>query len=213
MKAIRLPAGPRALLFDLDSTLYTHPEYAAYQNDILVEEFARIRGVSVSEAHDYVEEARSRISRRTGKATSLGNAMAELGIDISTSVAWRTRLIRPSEWLSPDARLQAALSALADRFALAVVTNNPRTVGEKSLRALGVRESFRLVVGLDDTLVSKPAREPFEYAARRLGTPASDCVSIGDRYDVDLAVPLELGMGAILVDGVEDVYRLPEILG
>lgn len=74
-----------------------------------------------------------------------------------------------------------------------------------------MEDSFREVVGLDDTMVSKPAREPFELAARRLGVPAGDCVSVGDRYDVDLAVPLELGMGAVLVDGAEDVYRLPEL--
>jgi phosphoglycolate phosphatase/putative hydrolase of the HAD superfamily len=42
-------------------------------------------------------------------------------------------------------------------------------------------------------------------------TPES-CLSVGDRYDIDIALPLELGMGGILVDGVEDVYRLPELL-
>ena len=29
---------------------------------------------------------------------------------------------------------------------------------------------------------------------------------------MDLSVPLEMGMGAILVGGVSDVYLLPEIL-
>ncbi|MDR2796887.1 MAG: HAD family hydrolase, partial [Treponema sp.] len=32
--------------------------------------------------------------------------------------------------------------------------------------------------------------------------------SVGDRYDMDIALPLSLGMGGILVDGVEDVYHL-----
>jgi phosphoglycolate phosphatase/putative hydrolase of the HAD superfamily len=36
-------------------------------------------------------------------------------------------------------------------------------------------------------------------------------VSIGDRCDIDIALPLELGMGGILVEGVEDVYALGEI--
>jgi phosphoglycolate phosphatase/putative hydrolase of the HAD superfamily len=35
---------------------------------------------------------------------------------------------------------------------------------------------------------------------------------VGDRYDIDIALPLELGMGGILVDGVEDVYRLPALI-
>ncbi|GHV96069.1 hypothetical protein AGMMS50293_23890 [Spirochaetia bacterium] len=38
------------------------------------------------------------------------------------------------------------------------------------------------------------------------------CLSVGDRYDMDLARPRELGMGGILVDGVADVYGLPALL-
>jgi phosphoglycolate phosphatase/putative hydrolase of the HAD superfamily len=40
-----------------------------------------------------------------------------------------------------------------------------------------------------------------------LGVPPESCVSIGDRYDIDIATPLEMGMGGVLVTGVEDVYR------
>ncbi len=211
MKVFRLPASPRAILFDLDSTLYSHPEYAAFQSDVLVRELARVRCVEETRIRGEIRAVRDRITRETGKVTSLGNAMAELGVDIPTSVAWRERLIKPGDWLSRDGMLAEALSALAGRFLLAVVTNNPRSVGLETLETLGVDDSFRVVVGLDDTMVSKPAREPFELAARLLGLPVGDCVSVGDRYDVDLSVPLELGMGAILVDGVEDVYRLPEL--
>jgi phosphoglycolate phosphatase/putative hydrolase of the HAD superfamily len=59
---------------------------------------------------------------------------------------------------------------------------------------------------------SKPASEPYLLAAQAAGTPPAACVSVGDRYDVDLAVPLALGMGAILVVGVEDVYALPDVI-
>lgn len=211
MRVFRLPTTPRAVLFDLDSTLYSHRDYAAFQSDVLIRELARVRGAAEGAVRAEVEAARRRIAAETGKVTSLGNAMAELGVDIPTSAAWRARLIRPREWLSPDPELAAALEELSRFLALAVVTNNPRSVGLETLEALGVGESFRTVVGLDDTMASKPAREPFELAVRRLGVSAETCVSVGDRYDVDLAVPLDLGMGAVLVDGVEDVYRLPEL--
>jgi phosphoglycolate phosphatase/putative hydrolase of the HAD superfamily len=35
---------------------------------------------------------------------------------------------------------------------------------------------------------------------------------VGDRYDVDIAPALELGMGGILVEGVEEVYSLKGFL-
>lgn len=74
-----------------------------------------------------------------------------------------------------------------------------------------MRDTFKAVVGLDSTLKSKPETEPFELALRLLDLRPEVCLSIGDRFDVDLAPALALGMGGILVTGVEDVYRLPEI--
>jgi phosphoglycolate phosphatase/putative hydrolase of the HAD superfamily len=67
-------------------------------------------------------------------------------------------------------------------------------------------------VGLDTCLLSKPNREIFLKAAAMCEVSANRCISVGDRFDIDIALPLELGMGGILVDGVEDVYKLPEIL-
>lgn len=213
MRVFFLPERPRALLFDIDGTLYDNEPYTRFQVEVLVEELARLRGRPLDEVRAEVERVRNELGSREGRATtSLGNAMAALGVDLATSVAWRERLIEPSAWLDRDERLDAALAHLAERFKLAAVTNNPRLVAMKGLAALGVAERFAAVVGLDDTLRSKPAREPFLLAARLLGVPSDECVSIGDRHDVDLAVPLELGMGGILVDGASDVYRLPELL-
>ena len=146
-------------------------------------------------------------------ATSLGKLFAALGIEIATSVRWREECVEPAKWLGRDARLDHALNLLSKKYALALMTNNPRLIGEKSLLALGVRQRFSVLVGLDDTYTGKPSPEPFIETARRLGLDPSRCVSIGDRFDVDLAPAMELGMGAILVDGVEDVYRLSELLG
>jgi phosphoglycolate phosphatase/putative hydrolase of the HAD superfamily len=53
---------------------------------------------------------------------------------------------------------------------------------------------------------------PFEKFSNFSRCPPETCVSIGDRYDIDLDIPLQMGMGGILVDGVEDVYCLPELL-
>jgi phosphoglycolate phosphatase/putative hydrolase of the HAD superfamily len=95
---------------------------------------------------------------------------------------------------------------------LALVSNNPRSVVEASLACLDVGSAFELAIGLDDSLRSKPDPASFILALSRLGLGAESCLSIGDRYDVDIAPALGLGMGAILVDGVEDVYRLPDCL-
>jgi HAD superfamily hydrolase (TIGR01509 family) len=211
MKAVAIKGDPSALVFDLDNTLYTNPAYAAFQEEVLVERLGRELGIGTDAAAARIAALRAeRESAGLGK-TSLGKLFAAIGIDIATSVAWREECIEPSKWLAKDQKLDRALSALSKRFALALMTNNPRLIGEKSLEALGVRRHFSVLVGLDDTLSGKPAPEPFALVSRRLGLDPSRCVSIGDRFDVDLAPAMELGMGAILVDGVEDVYLLPEL--
>ena len=52
--------------------------------------------------------------------------------------------------------------------------------------------------------------EPFETAVERLGggIKAENCLAVGDRYDMDIKLPLEMGMGGILVSGVEEVYQI-----
>jgi len=222
----RIPPVIRAILFDIDGTLYTNAAYVRFQQDVLMEELARVSGESVQAVTSALDAART---QNPGKTGSLGNAMAALGIDIATSVEWRNRLIDPGKFLKPDPLLRQTLSGLTDvsrqrqstsrgtlndetPLVLMAVTNNPRRTGEATLDALGVLDLFKRVVGLDDTMKSKPAREPYLLAASLAGVENARCISIGDRYEVDLAVPLELGMGAVLVSGVEDVYRLPATL-
>ncbi len=226
MTIYRIPPVIRAILFDIDGTLYTNAAYVRFQQDVLMEELARVSGESVQAVTSALDAART---QNPGKTGSLGNAMAALGIDIATSVEWRNRLIDPGKFLKPDPLLRQTLSGLTDvsrqrqstsrgtlndetPLVLMAVTNNPRRTGEATLDALGVLDLFKRVVGLDDTMKSKPAREPYLLAASLAGAENATCISIGDRYEVDLAVPLELGMGAVLVSGVEDVYRLPATL-
>jgi phosphoglycolate phosphatase/putative hydrolase of the HAD superfamily len=198
------------LIFDIDSTLYSNDAYAAFQNDALIQRLADERHVAFANAKAEVDRARkARADRSGGKTTSLGNAFLELGVSIQTSVRWRIEEIEPKKWLSRDASLVAALRSLAGNgYKLCSVTNNPRQVGEKALDALGVYDYFDFVIGLDDTFKSKPEPEPFLLAAKKGEEPHERCVSIGDRYDVDCATPISLGMGAILVDGVRDVYEM-----
>jgi FMN phosphatase YigB (HAD superfamily) len=212
MKVVSINSEPAALIFDLDNTLYTNPAYANFQENVLVERLGRELGLGFEAAAARIEALRAeRAAAGLGK-TSLGKLFAALGIAIATSVRWREESVEPAKWLRHDARLDSALGLLSKKYILAVMTNNPRLIGEKSLDALGVRSRFSVLIGLDDTLTGKPAPEPFVETARMLGIEARLCVSIGDRFDVDLAPAMELGMGAILVDGVEDVYRLPELL-
>ena len=202
-----------ALVFDMDGTLYENLDYYRFQESSQVERLAGFLGISPSEAAERLGAAREARRAAALPATSLANHFLTLGVDMPSIIRWREEALDPRQWLTADSRLDAALALLAQRFRLALLTNNPRSVGRASLQALGVAARFEQVIGLDDTGKSKPSAEPFIAACRGLGLPFSSCVSIGDRREVDIEPALALGMGGILVRGARDVYELPAFFG
>ncbi len=208
-----VPSDIKAIIFDIDSTLYTNAAYAFEQVDCQVRRFASIRGITNEEARKMVADYRKKYAAENGgKKVSLSNTLRSFGVSIEQSVQWRRELIEPADFLGPDKKLQEALAALSARCKLLCVTNNPILPAQKTLDALGVADLIEVLVGLDTCNLSKPAKEPFERAANEAGVPFGKIVSVGDRYDLDLAPALELGMGGVLVRGVEDVYKLPGLL-
>jgi len=214
MKIFALPAEKTgmALLFDMDCTLYTHDEYAQTQIDLPIERLARLQGKTFEQMSAEIDQFREDwAASHNGRKISLGNTFLSFGISIEENVRWREELCRPEDYLAEDRRLRIALTFLASRFSMAVVTNNPVSVAVRTLTVLGVHDILQKIVGLDTLGLSKPHEKIFFKAAEICGVSPGQCISIGDRYDIDIALPLELGMGGILVDGVKDIYQLPQL--
>ena len=134
MKVVAMEAEPSALIFDLDNTLYTNPGYAAFQEDVLIERLGRELGMAPDAAAARINALRmERVDAGLG-ATSLGKLFAALGIEIATSVRWREECVDPTKWLGRDARLDRALGLLSKKYALALMTNNPRLIASKQVR-------------------------------------------------------------------------------
>ena len=219
MKIYKIPSDLRAFIFDIDSTLYTNPSYAFEQVDCQVRQFAKERGISADEARRMVADYRKKFAaEHEGSKVSLGNTLLAFGVPIEQSVEWRRKLLEPADFLGRDEKLIQTLISLNKDFMLICVTNNPVLPARKTLEAIGVSDFFPEIVGLDTCFKSKPALEPFETAVERLSKSACDrgempisaenCLAVGDRYDMDIKLPLEMGMGGILVSGVEEVYQI-----
>jgi phosphoglycolate phosphatase/putative hydrolase of the HAD superfamily len=205
MKIYGIPDKVKGVIFDIDNTLYRNEDYVRDQRVRLLERFAQVKGMTCGQAEEI-------ITGYIQKKTSMGNAFLAHGIPISESVKWREELCRPGKFLGPDKKLKEALEILAGHVTLLAVTNNPRLTGEKTLEVLGVKHLFRVISGLDDTGISKPAEEPFTVPVETAGLEHTQVLAVGDRYDVDLKIPLSLGMGAILAESMEDIYNIPAVL-
>jgi len=209
MECYKLPPRAAGLIFDMDGTLYTNDEYLQEQKNCLIRRLAQVRDKPIDEMEAEIEAYQKTWSlSHGGKEPSLGNTMLAFGVSIEESIRWREELIEPGAYVRKDPELREALLALGRAASLVLLTNNPVLTARKTLAILGVSDLFTTVVGLDICGVFKPNCEPFLKAVELLGVPPESCVSIGDRYDIDIATPLEMGMGGILVTGVEDVYRI-----
>jgi len=215
MVTYSLPPNVRGLIFDMDLTLYRNEAYYASQIENQVVLLAQDRGESVASLRARLDawDAEYRAAHE-GRKPSFGNTLlGALGYPIAQSVALRRRAIRPEDYLEADPRLDATLGVLASSYALVLVTNNPRDVAERTLDVLGVRRWFPRIIGLDEAAHSKPHPAAFDLAYQELDLAPSLIVAIGDRFPVDLEVPLSRGSGGILVESMDDVYALPAVLG
>lgn len=209
----KIPQNLKTIIFDIDSTLYTNEAYAIEQVDVQIRYIAKKLGITNREARNRISEARRKWkNEHDGKKISLGNILTHFGIPIEESVKMRKELLNPEKYLKKDETLFKVLSRLKQKYKLICVTNNPVLPARKTLSVLGIENLIPEVIGLDTCGKSKPANEPFLLAAKKTSSKPEECLSVGDRYDMDISLPLELGMGGILVSGVRDVYKLPEIL-
>ncbi|MDR0503674.1 MAG: HAD family hydrolase [Treponema sp.] len=211
MKTFNVPANRQKLflLFDMDGTLYSHEEYLQSQTDLPIKRLAMLKGKSFEQMSAEISEYRKNWSAsNNGKALSLANAFTAFGITIEENIKWRNELCQPEKFLKPDLRLRSALEKLSVSHTLLLVTNNPVSVAHRTLLCLEVQDIFKNIIGLDTCGVSKPNKVIFDYLSRFYRVSADRGVSIGDRYDIDIAPALEFGMGGILVEKIDDIYAL-----
>lgn len=92
--------------------------------------------------------------------------------------------------------MPAALAALADEFALAIVANQMREA-ETALQVLDLRKHFRFV-GFSEVLgLQKPDPAIYAWALERAGVPPEDALMVGDRIDNDVLPAKRLGLATV----------------
>ena len=213
MEKFNLPQNPTTLIFDIDGTLYTSAEFVQEQIDVQVRHWADINGMSHEDARKKIADFRKKYAaENNGKKISLGNVFLNFGVDIDTSIRWRIELLKPENFLKPNEELKTALEKASEKFTLIAVTNNPVEAARKTLAVLGLDKIIPEIIGLDTCRKSKPAKEILDIALERTGAKAEECISIGDRYDIDLSLPVKMGMGGVLVNGADEVIEFLETL-
>jgi HAD superfamily hydrolase (TIGR01509 family) len=108
-----------------------------------------------------------------------------------------------------------ALEHLARQdIAMAAVSNSERAIVDANLRAIGVRQLFRVTVTLDDVQQPKPAPEPYTRALHALGMRAQEAWAVEDSASGARSARAA-GLRVLVVGGLPEAegdHTLPTLL-
>jgi phosphoglycolate phosphatase len=164
----------RCVVFDLDGTLAdTAPLIADIVNAMLADRGDPRRLTARDAAPHVIAGARAMMG------AVLGVGPGEVDAAVAEFRARYLAAATPIDCLYPGAR--EALETLAARgFALAVWSNKPQALCEKTLTDLGVAEMFAAIVGTGPGTPPKPDPRGFDLALGGAGGRRDACVYVGD---------------------------------
>ena len=227
---------PRAVFFDLDSTL------VSFDRDVLIEKMALVCA-AMAQQHGVDAEAllghhreltldlwsRAEAGTVSGRQVSLDiwrEALCACGCDVedaATAAAemyWDNRhgVIRLFEDSVPT------LEALRGRFQLAVITNGPADMQIDKLEVHGCEGHFELFVASGELRITKPDPRIFVHTCEKLGVAPGEAWHVGDSLVTDVAGARAAGLTAVWLnrDGIRreegqpapdhEITRLTELL-
>jgi putative hydrolase of the HAD superfamily len=198
----------RAVVFDLDDTLYPERAYMASGLKAVAEWIAP----QLQKASQAVLAEMERIVDREPLGKTFDTWLLEQGL----SGEWREPMIetyrthRPRIDLFPDAA--RALAKLARLAKLGMVTEGEGRAQRAKLAALGLEGIFEAVVilGREERDQWKPSPEPFRRVLSQLKLPGELAVYIGDNPRKDFRGARSLGMRTVRVRRPQGLYAAVE---
>lgn len=203
----------RAMVFDLDATLYDDPRLGDAVHTEAYCYLAEQRGIDPIVAEELLQQTKQRLTTERGIAGTLSLAIGTLGLDLQTLHRRFAERLEPADYLPRDERVVRLLQGLAKRYELVLYTNNNRTLSAKILQVLGITQLFSQIFTIEDTWQPKPDRSTLEMIFATICRQPAECLFVGDRFDIDLRLPQEMGAQVYLVADLTDLLRLGERYG
>jgi putative hydrolase of the HAD superfamily len=211
----------RAVLFDLDDTLYDREELVRRvitdQYDIFQDELRSVpketfvgRAVQLDD-HGYADK-RALYATVVAECRLAPDLIDRLVENFWTSYDEKCRL--------PDDTSVTLQTLRKNGIKLGVVTNGSTERQQRKLNSLGISSWFDVVLISEAEGIKKPAPEIFHRALRRCGVEAADAIFVGDHPETDIRGALQAGLRAVwkvtpywpCTHAVPFVRRLSEIL-
>lgn len=212
----------RAVLFDLDGTLYdrdavinavAHEQYSLFERHLHgVDRDTFVRKLLALDDHGYAN--RGQLYRAAAAALGL---QAGVAADLASHFwdCYARACVLPGDTSETLRELRAGGKRLG------VITNGPAGWQTRKLQALGLAGQFDAVLISETEGLTKPDPRIFARAVERLGVTSAEAMYVGDHPEIDVAGAKAAGLvpvwkrvpyWTLSVDGVAVVDRLSEIV-
>jgi len=202
----------RGIVFDLDGTLYVCDRFAAEIQDASAAYIAGVKGISQGEAVELMAATRLRLAEERGTVQTISAVCTELGGSVRELHRYFERTLRPEAYLVRDERVIRLLEVLAGQFPLYIYTNNNRVLATRIIDYLGLGRVVRSIYTIDDTWRGKPDEGMVRRVLEEIGLSPHETLFVGDRYDIDLRLPEQLGCPVYLSQNLGQLLRLKNLL-
>jgi HAD superfamily hydrolase (TIGR01549 family) len=199
----------RAVLFDLDDTLFDH-QHCAREALLGVRElhpcFERFEASELEASHARILEAlhlevmSGRRDLDDARVERFRRLYAWAGIECDQGLATRTALAYRERYLGARTEVRGAaalLAAVRPHAQVVVVSNNLLDEQRDKLRHCGLDRHVDVLVVSEEAGVSKPDPHIFRLALQRAGATASEAVMVGDSWANDVEGARAAGIRAV----------------
>lgn len=185
-------AFPKALLIDMDDTLFPERAYVESGFQAVAQFLEETRDLPA----DYSLPSMLAFLELEGRGAIFDRIIERFEIRNSDGLVPECvevyRGHKPS--IAAYEGVQEALGLLNSSYDLALVTNGHPMMQRQKLEALALEPYFQTIVYCDDIGAPKPSKRGLELALDTLGVAAEDCVFVGDNPDTDGLAALAAGV-------------------
>ncbi len=202
----------RAIVFDLDGTLYVSHEFENALWDSVSRYAAELLGTEPDEAGRQLRAIRQRLSEERGSAQTLAVTIQFMGGTIQEMHRHFAEELDPEQLIQPDTRVKPLLEKLGRFYTCWLLTNNNQRLTGRILSHLDLEHSFQKIITISDSWRPKPDLEILERILSELGEPPQKVLFVGDRYDIDLHLPEQIGCPVLLTKTVDELMQLENLI-
>jgi putative hydrolase of the HAD superfamily len=199
----------KAVLFDLDETLFDHSWSVAHSMELLRAEHECLQTRTLedilSEHRRLLEEMHidvmaGRLHPDQSRIRRMYGIFKFCGVDVSEEIALRAAALHRQRYRDAQRAVPGAaelLTSLRERVKIGIVTNNFLEEQRAKLEVCGLTSLIDELVTSEECGITKPAPEIFHIALHRLRCSAEEAVMVGDSWEVDVVGARNAGIRPI----------------